>query len=399
MLTPRILAVDDERQIHASLRLRLASQYELVCCLDPQEALRRLQAERFDLCIVDIHMPRIDGLKFIQTAQPHDPALGFVVLSAFDTDDNLRRAIPLHVYDFLPKPLPEPAEFEQRIPEWIERTRHRRRELGLAKNATTLADDLDSALLQRDVELVASESARAALLQTAGLLTTIHAHLVTTTTTLAGRVRHDPSLGHILRSLEEARKTADAAVSVAEGFFDSAYGNRDTSPALIKAGLSHAAQIASRVANAAALNKAIHLPAIDEYLTVRGISGIDFLLMTAPALALALTVAGPHSTVGVSVEPLPRIDTVTREARHRNCAWLNRKPAWHNQPGVMILITAAGPALSRTEAEAWLKGQHTQLATVTSRGLIRGIEKSRGLAGLSLAPADDDFRMVLALPV
>ena len=40
LMTPRILVVDDERQIHASLRLRLGDKYELACCCDAREALK-----------------------------------------------------------------------------------------------------------------------------------------------------------------------------------------------------------------------------------------------------------------------------------------------------------------------------------------------------------------------
>src|SRR5436190_22983527 len=101
LASPRILVVDDERQIHASLRLRLGKDYELVCCFHGREALQTLAASRFDLCFADIHMPEMDGLAFIEAAQQRDPALGFVLLSAFDSAENLRRAIPLQVFDFI----------------------------------------------------------------------------------------------------------------------------------------------------------------------------------------------------------------------------------------------------------------------------------------------------------
>src|SRR4051794_1989067 len=116
LFSPRILVVDDERQIHASLKLRLGRDYSLVCHTDARQALALLPAERFDLCIVDIHMPHMDGLAFVAAAQQSDPALGYLLLSAFDTDENLRRAIPLGVYEFIPKPLPARAGFEDRLP-------------------------------------------------------------------------------------------------------------------------------------------------------------------------------------------------------------------------------------------------------------------------------------------
>ena len=79
--------------------------------------------------------------------------------------DNLRRAIPLNVFDFIGKPLPERDGFEARIPEWIDRTRAQRRDQALARQAGTINQDLDLARLEREVELVASETARDALLQ------------------------------------------------------------------------------------------------------------------------------------------------------------------------------------------------------------------------------------------
>src|SRR5690606_19444372 len=114
LITPRILIVDDERQIHASLRLRLGKENDLICCYSASEALEKIANERFDLCFADIHMPHVNGLAFIEAAQKVDPALGFVVLSAFDSEDNLRRAIPLQVLDFLSKPLPDRTGFEAR---------------------------------------------------------------------------------------------------------------------------------------------------------------------------------------------------------------------------------------------------------------------------------------------
>ena len=46
LLTPRILIVDDERQIHASLRLRLGRDYDLVFVFNGHEAMERIQIGR-----------------------------------------------------------------------------------------------------------------------------------------------------------------------------------------------------------------------------------------------------------------------------------------------------------------------------------------------------------------
>ncbi len=398
LLPPRILVVDDERQIHASLRLRLGSTCTLEYAFDAQEALQKIRQQQFDLCFADIHMPKMDGLAFIDAAQEFDPDLGFVVLSAFDSSDNLRRAIPLQVYNFLSKPLPERPEFEGRIPEWVEKTRRRRRDQELARDASVIAGDRDAARWEREVELVASETARDALRQTAGLLTTIHAHLQSATTLLATRARSDSSVTHLLRGLEEARKTSDAAMTVAEGFFDSAYGSRDTSPAILHEGIPHAIDITLRMCQAEAAGKAVDFRPVEAGLPIRNLSGIEFLLLMVSALGATLVTAAPNTTVGVQGEYLARLDTATRDPGRRNLYWLNRRNALGSHPAVVLTLTASAPPLAPADFEAWLAGHHPPLAAVPSQGLVRGIQKCHGLIGAAVSPLAERFTLVLVLP-
>ena len=399
LVTPRILVVDDERQIHASLRLRLGQHYELVCRQDAKSALETLAEERFDLCFADIHMPGMNGLAFIEAAQRRDPALGCVVISAFDSSENLRRAIPLNVFDFIGKPLPDRDGFEARIPEWIDRTRAQRRDQALARQAGTINQDLDHARLEREVELVASETARDALLQTANLLTTIHAHLVSAAAAVAARARTDPGAVQLLRNLEEARKTADAAASVAAGFFDSAYASRDSSPALIDPGVREATGIATRMCQAEAANKMVDFVPFDARLPIQGLTGIDFLLLMVPVVGAALTLTGPDTTVGVRVQHLPRLETATKDPILRGYLWVNRKHALTSHPAVLITVTTTAPPLSRAQVEAWLRGDAGPLAAVSPRGLLAGLQKCRGLLALSQQPQTAQFRLALVLPV
>ncbi len=135
------------------------------------------------------------------------------------------------------------------------------------------------------------ETARDALLQTANLLTTIHAHLVSAVAMAATRARGDSSGVQLLRNLEEARKTADAASSVAAGFFDSAYASRDAAPALIDSGIQEASGIAARISHAEAANKAVDFIPFETRRPIQGLSGIDFLLMMVPVIGAALTLA------------------------------------------------------------------------------------------------------------
>ena len=398
LMPGRILIVDDEQQIHASIRLRLAAEYDLVFCHSGKDALKKLSADRFDLCFADIHMPQMDGFAFIDAARNVDPQLGYVILSGHDNDDNLRRTIPLQVYDFISKPLPERVQFESRIPNWISTTRKRRRDHDVAQHATTLASERDSARLERDVELVASESTRDGFLQIAGLLTTINAHLVNACAVLASKSRNDPSLMSLQRGMEEGRRAAEAVVNVAERFFGSAYANRDTSPALINEGIRDALNLAAR-ANVVPrdFNKSVHFMPLDAPLPLRGISGIGFLLMIFPALAATLTLAPPNSTVTIRGEFHQRLDAILKGPQLRSHLWINRRSALTSHPAWLIVMSSSCPAMERRDAELWLKGEYSPLRSTTPRGMIEGLQKCHGLLGFAVAPAKQ-FQICLVVP-
>jgi CheY-like chemotaxis protein len=399
MLTPRILVVDDESQIHASLRLRLGSEYEVVCVSRISQALEAIGTKSFDLCFVDIRMPEMDGLTFIERAQVIDASLGFVILSAYDTNENLRRAIPLRVFAFIGKPFPPKHDFEALIPQWVARTQEQRRGADLVARGTAIHQDLDHAKLEREVELIASETARDALAQTANLLTTIHAHLWSVASA-ASRPKVDPNLSQYTRNLEEARKTADAASTVAQRFFDSAYASRDSSPAYICSGIRQATVVVQRMSAMGSLNKAfdICISTLDEQATVRELSGIEFLLMVVPLMEAAVSRAAANSTIGVHVQALSRLDAAAKEPLFRGYLWANRRLSTLSRPGALVRISAAALALARSDAEAWLKDNTGTLGDISSRGVISGIQKSKGFFATAVSPQQGRFEFVLALP-
>jgi CheY-like chemotaxis protein len=398
-MTPCILIVDDEKQIHSSLKLRLGQNHQLVCVFDPREALKLIRQQPFDLCIADVHMPEMDGLSFIEAAREADPALGYVVLSGYDSDENLRRAIPLQVYDFISKPLPDRSGFEQRIPEWIDRTQRRRREMALAKGSETIARDLELAHIERDVESTASESAREALLQTSSLLTMVQALLLSVSQAVAPIEKKDAKLVAVFRNLQEARRKAEEAAAVADAYFASAYADRETSPAEFDPCVRHAIGIAMRRSKSEQRRQTVDFTPISDAMTFPGLTGIDFLLMFVPALIQSLELAPSETTVQIRGELVTRLGDVTSDLRWREFLWVNRRNALTSSPGVVLTIKTRGTSLEENQVRDWLRGNLLPDLSIPSRGLLQGVQKGKGILGMAVRGKSERFELVLALPV
>ena len=99
----RILIADDEEGIRESLNLILGDEHELVFTRDGAETLERLRHETFDLALLDIKMPKLDGLEVLRRLEtPH--ATPILVLTAYQSVELAKEAVKLGALDYLPKP-------------------------------------------------------------------------------------------------------------------------------------------------------------------------------------------------------------------------------------------------------------------------------------------------------
>ncbi len=104
----RVLVVDDEPT------LRLGFSYALADCdtdtaATGREALLKLEEAAYDILILDLRMPDIDGLGVIEALRRHGNTMPVVLCSAAITAASALRAITGHVVDFLLKPV-RPAD-------------------------------------------------------------------------------------------------------------------------------------------------------------------------------------------------------------------------------------------------------------------------------------------------
>ncbi|MTD57322.1 response regulator transcription factor [Amycolatopsis pithecellobii] len=101
----RILVVDDDRAVRESLRRSLEfNGYEVELAGDGAQALERVIADRPDAMILDVMMPRLDGLEVARRLRSTGDDLPILVLTARDTVSDRVSGLDAGADDYLPKP-------------------------------------------------------------------------------------------------------------------------------------------------------------------------------------------------------------------------------------------------------------------------------------------------------
>lgn len=101
----RILVVDDDRAVRESLRRSLTfNGYTVVTAGDGVEALEKISSERPDAVVLDVMMPRLDGLEVCRRLRSTGDDLPILVLTARDSVSERVAGLDAGADDYLPKP-------------------------------------------------------------------------------------------------------------------------------------------------------------------------------------------------------------------------------------------------------------------------------------------------------
>ncbi|MBE2254744.1 MAG: sigma-54-dependent Fis family transcriptional regulator [Ignavibacteria bacterium] len=106
-----ILIIDDEQSIIDTLSLILKKEkYNVTGCTDGNSALKLLADKKFDLILLDIKMPRMDGLEVLTEIMKIDEDNVVIMISGHGTVETAFEASKSGAYSFLQKPLPDLVE-------------------------------------------------------------------------------------------------------------------------------------------------------------------------------------------------------------------------------------------------------------------------------------------------
>jgi DNA-binding NtrC family response regulator len=100
----RILIVDDETGVRESLRMVLKDAYDSVAVASGADALEALANGPFDVVLLDIVMPGMDGLELLEEVRSRYPRVPVIMLTATKTVKTAVGAMKLGAFDYVTKP-------------------------------------------------------------------------------------------------------------------------------------------------------------------------------------------------------------------------------------------------------------------------------------------------------
>ena len=167
----RILVVDDDKNNRESLMKYLVLEnFEVMGAENGLSAIRMLQSNVFEAGIVDLKMPGMDGLEFLQWLRDEGPCLPVIMISAFGEISDAVEAMKLGAEDYVVKPF-DPEELIIRLRRIIEEQNIRNiietgvensaksiEEIGLAQSMKDISTMIDKIAPTNSTVLITGES-------------------------------------------------------------------------------------------------------------------------------------------------------------------------------------------------------------------------------------------------
>ncbi len=161
--TPGVLVVDDEFSVRDSLEKWFRRDgYRTAGAADAVQALARLQAEPWDVVLLDIKMPGVDGMELLGRLRELDPDLVLIMITAYASVDTAVAAMKLGAFDYITKPI-DPDELSHVVRRALEARRLKAENVQLRQTVDELVGFQrivgESLPMRKVLEMIASVAA------------------------------------------------------------------------------------------------------------------------------------------------------------------------------------------------------------------------------------------------
>jgi len=121
-----ILIVDDEEGIRKSLNAYFKMEgYSVETAASGEEAMEKLRASKFNIILMDINMPGMDGIETLQKIKSMDFSIQIIMMTAYSTFDKTMKSLEFGATDYILKPFDNLSELlylvkisEERLERW-----------------------------------------------------------------------------------------------------------------------------------------------------------------------------------------------------------------------------------------------------------------------------------------
>lgn len=148
-MNEKILLVDDDRSVRVTLTEVLQKAgYQVVTAVDGEHALEKVNEDNFDLVLLDMNLPGVDGIEVLRRIKVEIPSQQVIMITGYGTIETAVEAMKLGACDYIQKPF-SPQEICTLVKKVLER-----RELQ-ASSATSYDSSLEyakKAIGERDFE-------------------------------------------------------------------------------------------------------------------------------------------------------------------------------------------------------------------------------------------------------
>ena len=102
----KVLVVDDDKVLQQSVREALEFHHFVVEVADNgKEAVNKIYRDKYDLVVMDVNMPEMDGIQALTEIKKHDPSVIVLILTAYSNVTDAVKVVKEGAYNYLEKPI------------------------------------------------------------------------------------------------------------------------------------------------------------------------------------------------------------------------------------------------------------------------------------------------------
>ena len=119
MSSPLLLAVDDEVGVRESLKMVFCKEYRLLEAASVDVAIHKVQEEKPHVVLLDILMPKTDGIEILRQIKAIHPGCEVIILTGVNSQQLAAKAMDFGAFGFIRKPF-DVVELRQKVKKALE---------------------------------------------------------------------------------------------------------------------------------------------------------------------------------------------------------------------------------------------------------------------------------------